>query len=228
MDISFRTRILAIVLFTGVFGCTRTSVPDPVTANSKPPADHPYVAHAYQCRGCHEPQYDFWAKTKHAAAYLVLFAKDAHFNWECIGCHSVGFEDPGGFSRIAHPIVLDDLTKDPKDKPFVETLMKKVFGDELKKGPLDSRVQPARFEKLHRRYDEEIKKLEQAGQIKKLYIGVQCENCHGNRDEHVRLSVPGQKRVKESTCRTCHAPPNAPNFTADMIPKVACPLMVKK
>ena len=104
--------------------------------------------------------------------------------------------------------------------------MNQVFGDDLKKGPLDSRIEPARFEKLHVKYIDLVSKLEQQGKIQKLYVGVQCENCHENRNGHPNQPlVTPSKKVKETTCRTCHAPPNAPTFSASMIPKVSCPLM---
>jgi hypothetical protein len=192
-------------------------------------ATRPYVANASQCRACHEKQYQFWANTKHASAYLVLFSKGSHLDWECMGCHSVGFGQPEGFSRIAHPVILDNPANDPKDKPFIETFMAQVFGDEAKKGPLDSRLQPARYEKLRVSYRNAVEKLEKEGEIKKLYVGVQCENCHGNRDGHPGAPIAGlPKKVKETTCRTCHAPPNAPNFSAGMIPLVSCPLISSK
>ena len=75
-----------------------------VSSQSSPDqAMKPYIAHAYYCRTCHQKQYDFWESTKHASAYLVLFAKNQHFNPECIGCHSLGFRDPAGlwWHRVA-------------------------------------------------------------------------------------------------------------------------------
>ena len=85
----------------------------PVPSKASSPL-RPYVANASQCRSCHEEQYQFWSKTKHAAAYLVLFSKQSHFDWECMGCHSVGFGKPEGFSRIAHPLILEDPKEDPE------------------------------------------------------------------------------------------------------------------
>ena len=188
----------------------------------------PFVAHAYYCRTCHQKQYDFWESTKHASAYLVLFAKNQHFNPECIGCHSLGFEDPAGFSAIASPVVLDPPEKRKKGgTPYIEKLMGKVFSGEEKKSPLDSRVDPARYLKLKKRYHDEIHKLEAAGKIAKLYAGVQCEHCHGNRSGHPSPEVPTLKKVSETSCRTCHVSPNAPAFDPGSFAKVACPLSDK-
>jgi len=187
--------------------------------------ERPFVAHPQHCRTCHQKQYDFWATTKHSSAYLVLFAKNEHFNPECIGCHSLGFQEPGGYESIARPIELTTPEKKGKLKePFVESLMKKVFGKELAKGPLDSRLQPARHAKLHKNYAAEIAKLEEQGKISRLNIGVQCEHCHGNRNGHPDPAVNTVKKVQESSCRKCHTPPNANPFDPATFPKVACPL----
>ncbi len=103
--------------------------------------------------------------------------------------------------------------------------MKTVFGPEIKNGPLDSRQQPARYEKLAKRYHTELKKLEDSGRIEKWYMGVQCEHCHGLRDGHPDPKVPTLKKVNVESCKTCHAPPNAAPFEAKMLQKVACPLV---
>lgn len=192
----------------------------------KASSDRPYVAHAFTCRGCHQPQYDFWAKTKHASAYLVLYSKNQHFNPECIACHSLGFEQPGGFSAIAAPVVVKE--KKGSSSPFIESWMKTVFGAETKKGPLDSRLQPERHQKLHRNYQRELAKLEAAGKVSKWHIGVQCEHCHGNRNGHPGPSAVTAKKVSEKACLQCHVPPNAPSFDPSNINRVACPLMKKK
>lgn len=187
-----------------------------------------FVANPGQCRTCHQKQYDFWAKTKHASAYLVLFAKNQHFDPECIMCHSIGFEDPRGFRKIAEPIVLTGKPARKAGSPFVETLMKKVFAVDTGKGALDSRTHPKRYAKLKKKYHDEVRKLEEAGKISNLYIGVQCEHCHGNRSGHPDPAVQTLKKVNETSCRSCHTPPNAPEFNPATMEKVACPLSSAK
>lgn len=188
--------------------------------------ERPFVAHATTCRGCHRAQYDFWAKTKHSSAYLVLFSKNQHFNPECIGCHSLGFQQPGGFEAIAKPVQVKPGKNDKG--PFIESWMKLVFAEEIKKGPLDSRLQKERHAKLHRNYQRELMKLEAQKRVGKWYIGVQCEHCHGNRNGHPAGNVETVKKVTETACKQCHIPPNAPNFDPATIKQVACPLMTSK
>ncbi|VAX11962.1 hypothetical protein MNBD_GAMMA24-2487 [hydrothermal vent metagenome] len=56
----------------------------------------PYAG-ANVCRTCHQPAYKKWAASRHAQAYDDLDAVGKVFDPACIGCHSVGFKQPGGF-----------------------------------------------------------------------------------------------------------------------------------
>ncbi|PHS16286.1 MAG: hypothetical protein COA78_04075 [Blastopirellula sp.] len=49
------------------------------------------------CAGCHEKEHAIWSNSNHAAAFKVLQLVSKQFDPSCIGCHSVGFEKPGGF-----------------------------------------------------------------------------------------------------------------------------------
>ena len=52
----------------------------------------PVVYAGYQaCARCHEPQYEFWRKTRHATAFASLKENDDHLRYDCIACHTVGF-----------------------------------------------------------------------------------------------------------------------------------------
>lgn len=179
-----------------------------------------FVANPNACRQCHQEQHDFWESTKHASAYLVLYAKNQHFNSECIGCHTLGFGSEGGFMSATKPVRLVTEAS-AGTKPFVETLMEKVFqGDPG--GDLDSRQQPERYAKLKKRYHEVVKGNQELW--KASFLGVQCEHCHGTRVGH-----PGAaktlKKVSITSCKNCHRPPNAPEFDPKSISKIACPRM---
>lgn len=185
----------------------------------------PYRAHPMDCRLCHQKQHDFWEGTKHASAYLVLYAKNQHFDPDCIGCHSLGYLESGGYQDIVTPI---KLTQEQKKggTPFVEIIMKEVFAGDPGSGRLDSRLQPERYAVLQKRYTKAVHKLEEENLVKKIHIGVQCEHCHGNRHGH-----PGGgatvKKVSETSCLKCHAPPHARPYDKAMFAKVACPLSSK-
>ncbi|MFO0690509.1 MAG: multiheme c-type cytochrome [Myxococcota bacterium] len=49
------------------------------------------------CGVCHETELATWEYTAHAAAYDTLVTHGADRRTDCVGCHVVGFEKPGGF-----------------------------------------------------------------------------------------------------------------------------------
>lgn len=186
-----------------------------------------FRAQALECRACHAKQYEFWADTKHASAYLVLFAKDQNFNPECIACHSLGFQQAGGFHDIASPITLKGQSPRVKgEAPFVEKWMKEIFAGDSGSEDLDSRRQPARYAALKRRYHAAVDKLHADGKLQSLHMGVQCEHCHGNRNGHPSSEFKKVGKVTVGRCTTCHTPPHDESFRfAQRLPAVACPSM---
>jgi hypothetical protein len=63
------------------------------------PVDH-FVGVAV-CERCHEPQAAQWRTTAHSIAWETLVRERKDATPECITCHVVGFNEPGGF-RTAH------------------------------------------------------------------------------------------------------------------------------
>jgi len=56
----------------------------------------PYVGEE-QCKVCHAAQYQTWQASEHAKAYEDLENVQKSFDPECLACHTVGFNQPGGF-----------------------------------------------------------------------------------------------------------------------------------
>jgi len=56
----------------------------------------PYAG-ANSCKSCHAKEYEIWRDTPHAGAFHKLQDVNKAFDPDCIGCHTVGFEKPGGF-----------------------------------------------------------------------------------------------------------------------------------
>lgn len=197
----------------------------PAKSGGKGAGKGAFRAQAPACRECHAPQYDFWAGTKHASAYLVLFAKDQHFNPECIACHSLGFQEAGGFSDIASPITLKGHPLRAKgETPFVEKWMKEIFAGDPATGDLDSRKQPERYAALKKRYHAAVDKLQSEGKLQSLHMGVQCEHCHGNRSGHPSTEFKPVGKVTAGRCTSCHTSPHDEGFRfAQRLPAVACP-----
>ena len=57
---------------------------------------------ALSCRPCHEAQYYDWTLTAHSTAFESLERAGKETEEECVGCHTVGWKERGGFS-LADP-----------------------------------------------------------------------------------------------------------------------------
>ncbi len=62
-----------------------------------------------RCQSCHEEEYAFWKKTKHAKAWATLEEQGKHFDLTCVGCHTVGYQQAGGFCRLKDVGELKDV-----------------------------------------------------------------------------------------------------------------------
>ncbi len=56
---------------------------------------------AEACRACHPKEYEHWKETAHSYAYRSLVKKGSQYDEDCIGCHSIGFRQKGGFQAIS-------------------------------------------------------------------------------------------------------------------------------
>lgn len=61
------------------------------------------------CGVCHTIEHESWQYTNHSAAYSTLVEHAKERDTECVGCHVVGFEKPGGFSIREHPEYLENV-----------------------------------------------------------------------------------------------------------------------
>lgn len=79
---------------------------------SEKPAPAPASGSSYvgvaACATCHQEEYAFWQKTRHANAYFTLSKQHKEFNLDCVGCHVTGYRAPGG-STVAHVENLKDV-----------------------------------------------------------------------------------------------------------------------
>ncbi|MFT6913868.1 MAG: hypothetical protein ACJAWL_000154 [Motiliproteus sp.] len=58
--------------------------------------ESPYLG-AQQCQLCHTQQHEVWSQSEHAKAYDDLVEVGKAFDSSCVSCHSVGFQQPGGY-----------------------------------------------------------------------------------------------------------------------------------
>lgn len=65
----------------------------------KLPAGQPSFVGVSGCQGAchfHDDAVSFWQKTHHAQAFPTLVAVGKALSYECVSCHAVGFDEPGG------------------------------------------------------------------------------------------------------------------------------------
>ncbi len=62
------------------------------------------------CGVCHELELESWQYTQHAEAFDTLVTHGAERNPECVGCHVVGFDQPGGYTIADAPSHLEDVS----------------------------------------------------------------------------------------------------------------------
>lgn len=63
-----------------------------------PPVEEgqPFFIGTAECAVCHGDAHRFWEETRHASAVATLTVRDKDYDQNCIGCHVVGWEEPGG------------------------------------------------------------------------------------------------------------------------------------
>jgi hypothetical protein len=63
---------------------------------SPPATGKPGYVGVEECSNCHAEATEFWQKTKHHEAWETTVAVNRQFDYECIGCHVTGWDEPGG------------------------------------------------------------------------------------------------------------------------------------
>lgn len=72
------------------------------------PKGKPSYVGSASCGDCHDSETKFWQKTVHAQAWKTLVDRGQQFDYDCIGCHVTGWQQPGG-SNLAHNDDLRDI-----------------------------------------------------------------------------------------------------------------------
>jgi hypothetical protein len=61
------------------------------------------------CAGCHKAQYEQWQTTQHAHAFATLQHAQKDATPECVQCHVVGYQRPGGYVSAAATLKLQNV-----------------------------------------------------------------------------------------------------------------------
>ena len=152
----------------------------------------------------HKKQTDFWQGTPHAIAYSTLIKVNEANNLSCIGCHSLGLNDPRGYST-------------QKDMVTFKAKAMKGYWDEVKK--IGSHIESVRDAK-----PTDIKKtsvkwfaLDKKAGVKENFANVQCLSCHAQEELHPSRDVKAlaQKDIEfniKNKCLGCHTPDQSPEW----------------
>lgn len=186
-------------------------------------------ATANSCVECHEPQVDFWTQTPHSIAYATLINANEDKNLNCIGCHSLGFNETGGYAFPFQLIHLDkesyQVKKTPemkysKQKDLEEEKLKKLKASYWKEvssafsGISSIRELPkAKVQKLSKAW---LKKDEKYS-VTHNFANVQCMNCHDLHREHpfaIATEITPQTKATnmKEKCLNCHIPDQSPEW----------------
>ena len=115
------------------------------------PGEPTYVG-TRECASCHYEAHNFWQQTAHSSAVATLEARHKKYDQNCIGCHVVGWEKPGG-SVLGKLVYEEDLNGETITKDLREVGCESCHGPGSKHRaqPLDEQGQP---QHINRRPDE--------------------------------------------------------------------------
>ncbi|MGZ3694376.1 MAG: multiheme c-type cytochrome, partial [Bdellovibrionota bacterium] len=151
------------------------------------------------CRDCHSKQAEFQEGKPMSAAFLTLVSHKKEMNLDCVKCHSVGLGVPGGFNSM------NDAFRDGAGEPVPFDQIKKAMGNHLAEAT-DYRANPGKVRTDVARW---IATLKEAG-VKKSFVSVQCENCHGTKPGHPFANEGSATKVATSLCLQCHTKEQMP------------------
>jgi hypothetical protein len=78
----------------------RTVARAATAAQAAPTPLEPGYAASGACVNCHAQEFVRWGFTDHAKAWTSLVKREGTADPECVGCHSTGFGEPGGFGAL--------------------------------------------------------------------------------------------------------------------------------
>jgi hypothetical protein len=155
------------------------------------------------CRDCHGRQAEFQEGKLHSAAFLTLISHKKEMNLDCVKCHSVGMGQSGGFHTLGDAFRGDGGEAIPFEK------IREVMGAHLPEPGTDYRANPAKIRPDVARWIAGLKKAA----VRKSFVGVQCENCHGPKAGHPFNSDGStSSKVATTVCLQCHTKEQMPDW----------------
>lgn len=162
---------------------------------------------AQTCIQCHEAQGEKWMKTAHSLAYYTLIQNNEEAKAECISCHSVNYQEKGGFDKTTNMILFNDKKSDLKD-------YWKAFHPHMKGVKSVRKLSEAK----RVRYAGKWLKHDEKFGVSHNYANVQCLNCHDQGVNHpfeettTQLSKTAKAEHMKTKCLNCHTPDQSPEW----------------
>lgn len=152
------------------------------------------------CRDCHAKQANFQEGKLHAVSFLTLMSVKQENNLDCVKCHSVGMGEKGGFK------IMRDAFRGEGNQPIAMDEVRAALGADFPGPHEDYRGHP---EKIRPHAAKWIEGLKKAG-VKKAFVSVQCESCHGAMGGHPFANDIKPAKVVSSLCLNCHTKEQMP------------------
>lgn len=178
---------------------------------------------AASCMECHKPQVQFWQGTPHSIAYTTLIKVKEENNLQCIKCHTLGLNDPKGFTNPTNMVTF----RKKQNLSEYWNQVKALSSDPKSVRKMDAREIAAISKKWMA--------LDAKSGVKNNFANVQCLNCHAQNDEHpfnADAPVTKEHRMAEikNKCLSCHTKDQSPEWSDEKIveqkiKKVSCPLL---
>ena len=161
---------------------------------------------ANSCLECHESQHKFWQKTAHSMAFVTLVKAKEDKNPQCIGCHSVGLNQEGGFNSYKN---IHQKEIDGKIMPVDYQAYWDDFKQETSKIKSVRELSSSERLKWHKSAD----KINKKHNVEYNYAHVQCLNCHEQSTEHpFGEPIEARKLDFKSKCMNCHTRDQSPSW----------------
>jgi hypothetical protein len=154
------------------------------------------------CSECHTKQVEFWQETSHSVAYTTLIKAKSANNPSCVGCHSLGFRSPKGFSHTQNIVQSDE--KDFNSKQYWEEFNPKHMPKKSVRN-----LSKAQRKMVSSKWIA----LDTKSKVSHNFANVQCLHCHAQTGEHPFDSSQGStiKDIKTS-CVNCHTKDQSPEW----------------
>lgn len=165
------------------------------------------IATAKSCMQCHDAQTKFWQKTAHSLAFDTLAKNKAEFNRECIGCHSVKFNDQKGFLHPKNVVLFENI---PEAKLEAH---REAYFEELKGAMQGLKSVRDAKPSVRLEHSKKWQKLDEKFQVSHNFSNVQCLNCHNQSNEHpFEFEKPQKITDFAPKCMTCHTRDQSPTW----------------